>query len=149
VDARGHLERALTGFERLEMPLEAARTRLELALAIRQDDPDVAGREARVAREAFERLGADREADEAAAIVREVGGPARTGPKDIGLLTAREQEVLGLLGEGLTNAEIAARLYISTKTAGNHVSNLLAKLHLRSRQEAAAYAVRSAGERAT
>ncbi|TMK29877.1 MAG: hypothetical protein E6G61_08480 [Actinobacteria bacterium] len=46
-------------------------------------------------------------------------------------------------------AEISARLYISTKTAGNHVSNLLAKLHLRSRQEAAAYAVRSAGERGT
>ena len=52
--------------------------------------------------------------------------------------------MLGLLGEGLTNAEIAARLYISTKTAGSHVSNLLAKLQLRSRQEAAAYAVRAA-----
>ncbi len=33
--------------------------------------------------------------------------------------------MLALLGEGLTNAEIAARLYISTKTAGNHVSNVL------------------------
>jgi DNA-binding CsgD family transcriptional regulator len=148
-DARDHLEGALSAFERLEMPLEAARTRVELARAIRKEDPEVAGREARVAREALERLGAHREADEAAAIVREVGGPARTGPKEVGLLTARELEVLGLLGEGLTNAEIAARLYISTKTAGNHVSNLLAKLHLRSRQEAAAYAVRSAGERAT
>ena len=145
--ARDHLERALTAFERLEMPLEAARTRMELARAIRGDDPDVAGREARVALETFERIGADREADEAAAIVREAGGPARTGPKGVGLLTQRELEVLGLLGEGLTNAEIAARLYISTKTAGNHVSNLLAKLHLRSRQEAAAYAVRSSGER--
>jgi DNA-binding CsgD family transcriptional regulator len=146
-DARDHLEGALVAFERLELPLEAARARVELARAIRPDDPDVAGREARVALETFERLGADREADAAAAIVREVGGTARTGPKDVGLLTARELEVLGLLGEGLTNAEIAARLYISTKTAGNHVSNLLAKLHLRSRQEAAAYAVRSAGER--
>ena len=145
--ARDHLERALTAFERLEMPLEAARTRMELARAIRGDDPDVAGREARVALETFERIGADREADEAAAIVREAGSPARTGPKGVGLLTQRELEVLGLLGEGLTNAEIAARLYISTKTAGNHVSNLLAKLHLRSRQEAAAYAVRSSGER--
>jgi DNA-binding CsgD family transcriptional regulator len=148
-DARDHLERALAAFERLEMPLEAARTRVELARAIQEDDPDVAGREARVALETFERLGADREADEAAAIVREVGGPARTGPKGVGLLTARELEVLGLLGEGLTNAEIAARLYISTKTAGNHVSNLLAKLHLRSRQEAAGYAVRYTGQRHT
>lgn len=147
--ARDHLERALTAFERLEMPLDAARTRVELARAILEENHEVAGREARVALETLERLGANREADEAAAIVREAGGPARTGPKDVGLLTARELEVLGLLGEGLTNAEIAARLYISTKTAGNHVSNLLAKLHLRSRQEAAAYAVRSAGERHT
>jgi DNA-binding NarL/FixJ family response regulator len=104
----------------------------------------VAGREARVALESFERLGAGREVDEAAALLRELGGPRRTGAKYLGLLTAREVEVLRLLGEGLSNAEIAARLFISTKTAGNHVSNLLAKLHLRSRQEAAAYAVRFA-----
>jgi len=144
--AREDLERALGTFERVEMPLEAARTRLELARLIREEDPQVAAREARVASETFQRLGVDREADEAAALVRELGGPARTGPKELGLLTAREREVLELLGEGLTNAEIAARLFISTKTAGNHVSNLLAKLHLRSRQEAAAFAVRSAGD---
>jgi DNA-binding CsgD family transcriptional regulator len=142
--ARSHFESALETFGTLEMPLDASRTRIDLARAIQHEDPDVAGREARVALETFERLGADREADAAAAIVRELGGPARTGPKGIGLLTARELEVLSLLAEGLTNAEIAARLYISTKTAGNHVSNLLAKLHLRSRQEAAAYAVRYA-----
>jgi DNA-binding CsgD family transcriptional regulator/tetratricopeptide (TPR) repeat protein len=144
VAARGHLERALESFGRLQMPLEAARARTALARALRDEDPEVAGREARVALESFERLGAGREADEAAALVRELGGPKRTGPKDLGLLTAREVEVLRLLGEGLSNAEIAARLFISTKTAGNHVSNLLAKLRLRSRQEAAAYAVRHA-----
>jgi DNA-binding CsgD family transcriptional regulator/tetratricopeptide (TPR) repeat protein len=144
VAARGHLERALESFGRLEMPLEAARTRVALSRALRDEDPDVAGREARVALESFERLGARREADEAAALVRELGGPRRTGAKELGLLTAREVEVLRLLGEGLSNAEIAGRLFISTKTAGNHVSNLLAKLHLRSRQEAAAYAVRYA-----
>jgi DNA-binding CsgD family transcriptional regulator len=143
-DAGGHLERALEGFGRLEQPLDAARTRLELARALRPKEPDVAAREARVALESLERLGATREADAAAALVRELGGPARTGPKGIGLLTAREREVLALLGDGLSNPEIAARLYISTKTAGNHVSNILAKLHLRSRQEAAAFAVRAA-----
>jgi DNA-binding NarL/FixJ family response regulator len=109
----------------------------------------VAVREARVALESFERLGAGREADETAALVRELGGPGRTGPKDLGLLTAREVKVLRLLGEGLSNAEVAARLFISTKTAGNHVSNILSKLQLRSRQEAAAYAVRYAGQRRT
>jgi len=132
------------------MPLDAARARIELARVIAEGDPPVAAREARVASESLERLGARREADEAAALVRDLGGPARTGPKDVGLLTAREREVLELLGDGLSNAEIAARLFISTKTAGNHVSNLLAKLHLRSRQEAAAYAVRAGtGGRAT
>jgi len=144
-EARGHLERALEAFGRLEMPLEAARARVTLARALRDEDPDLAGRESQIALESFERLGAGREADEAAALVRELGGRRRTGVKDLGLLTAREIEVLHLLGEGLSNAEIAARLFISTKTAGNHVSNLLAKLHLRSRQEAAAYAVRYAG----
>jgi DNA-binding CsgD family transcriptional regulator/tetratricopeptide (TPR) repeat protein len=144
-EARAHLERALEAFGRLQMPLEATRTRVALARALRDEDPDVAGREAQIALESFERLGARREADETAALVRELGGPKRTGPKDLGLLTKRELEVLGLLGEGLTNPEIAARLYISTKTAGNHVSNLLTKLHLRSRQEAAAFSVRSAG----
>jgi DNA-binding CsgD family transcriptional regulator len=146
-EARGHLERALEAFGRLQMPLEAARARVTLARALRNEDPDVAGREAQIAFESFERLGAGREADETSALVRELGGPKRTGPKDLGLLTAREVEVLRLLGEGLSNAEIAARLFISTKTAGNHVSNLLAKLHLRNRQEAAAYAVRYATDR--
>jgi DNA-binding NarL/FixJ family response regulator len=50
--------------------------------------------------------------------------------------------VVALLAEGLTNAELAARLYISRKTAAVHVSNILAKLHMSSRAEAAAYAVR-------
>jgi DNA-binding NarL/FixJ family response regulator len=142
--ASAHLERALEGFAQLDLPLEAARTRVELARAVRDTAPEVAAREARIAVETFERLGASREADQAAALARELGGPARTGPKDVRLLTAREREVLALLGEGLSNAELAARLYISTKTAGNHVSSILAKLHLRSRQEAAAYAVRAA-----
>jgi DNA-binding NarL/FixJ family response regulator len=54
----------------------------------------------------------------------------------------RKLEVLRLLGEGLTNAEIAARLYISTKTVATHVGNVFAKLHLRNRAEAAAFAHR-------
>ena len=71
---------------------------------------------------------------------RRLGGRRRAD----GALTPTEARVAELAGQGLRNAEIAARLYISTKTAGNHVSNILAKLHLRSRQEAAAYAVRNA-----
>jgi ATP/maltotriose-dependent transcriptional regulator MalT len=143
--ARQRLEVALAAFGRLELPLDEARVRIELARTLEEDEPQLATREGRLAVEAFERLGATREADEAAALVRQLGGPARTGPKLVGTLTKREREVLSLLGEGLSNADIAARLYISTKTAGHHVSSVLAKLHLKSRAEAAAFVLRHLG----
>jgi DNA-binding NarL/FixJ family response regulator len=57
-------------------------------------------------------------------------------------LTAREAEVLELVGRGRTNAEIAEELFISTKTASVHVSNILRKLGLKSRIQAAALAQR-------
>jgi DNA-binding NarL/FixJ family response regulator len=50
--------------------------------------------------------------------------------------------VLALLGEGLSNAEIANRLVISEKTAGHHVSRIFRKLGMRNRAEAAAHALR-------
>lgn len=55
-------------------------------------------------------------------------------------LTARQLDVLGLLDEGLSNADIAARLFITEKTAAHHVSAILRKLDVRSRGEAAAAA---------
>lgn len=124
------------------MPLEAARARLTMAETIRASERDVARYEARVALAVFDDAGASGMADRAAALLRELGGPARTGPKAVGLLSRRESEVLALVAEGLTNAEIAARLFISTKTAEHHVSNILMKLHLRGRAEAAAFALR-------
>lgn len=139
------LSSATDRYERLHMPLEAARARLGLVPALAAADPELAAAEARSAAAALERAGAAREADRAEALLRELGGRRRTGPKGLGLLTRRETEVLALLGEGLSNAEIAARLFISAKTAGNHVSNVLTKLHLRSRAEAAAYAARHLG----
>jgi len=57
-------------------------------------------------------------------------------------LTSREVEVLELVGRGLTNSEIAEELFISTKTASVHVSNILRKLGLKSRIQAAALAHR-------
>jgi DNA-binding NarL/FixJ family response regulator len=51
--------------------------------------------------------------------------------------------VAALLAEGLSNGEVARRLYITTKTASVHVSNILAKLSMTSRAEIAAYSVRS------
>jgi DNA-binding NarL/FixJ family response regulator len=78
--------------------------------------------------------------DELRAVQRRLG--IIHGPSGPAHLTARETEVVALLAEGLTNAEVAARLYISPKTAAVHVSNILAKLGMSSRAEAAAYAVR-------
>jgi DNA-binding NarL/FixJ family response regulator len=75
-------------------------------------------------------------------------GPGVDGPQ---ALTPREREVVELLAEGLTNAELAGRLFISPKTAAVHVSNILAKLGMASRSEVAAFAVREglAGAAAT
>ena len=63
-------------------------------------------------------------------------------PSSAPLLTAREMEVLRLVAEGLSNGQIGARLYITTKTVSVHVSNILAKLGVSSRTEAAAVAHR-------
>jgi DNA-binding CsgD family transcriptional regulator len=147
-DRRGPqiLGSAISAFAAQGLPLDAARARSELARAVDASQPEVAIGEAKTALAEFERLGAPRNADEVAAFLRERGVAGRTGPKGLELLSRREREVLALVGQGLTNAEIAARLFISTKTAGNHVSNVLSKLNLRSRTEAAAYAVRFLGE---
>ncbi|MGH3119364.1 MAG: response regulator transcription factor, partial [Gaiellales bacterium] len=80
------------------------------------------------------------DANSAAAFLRELGVKGRTGPKNLDLLTRRETEVLRLVAQGFSNSEIAGRLFISIKTAGHHVSNILSKLGLRSRTEAAAFA---------
>ena len=141
-----HLEGALAVFVALEMPFEAARTKEMLAAALREAEPEVAVARARAALATFEELGAGRDADATAALLRDLGvKAARAGPKGIGTLTKREREVLGLLGEGLSNPEIAERLYISRKTVEHHVARVLSKLRVRSRAEAAAEAVRRIG----
>ena len=57
-------------------------------------------------------------------------------------LTPRQREVLALVAAGRTNREIAEALFVTEKTAGAHVSGILAKLHVRSRVEAATAAHR-------
>jgi DNA-binding CsgD family transcriptional regulator len=145
-DAATHLQAALRGFGALDLPLEAARAQFELARSMVRTAPAAAETEAGTALRLFERIGASRDADAAAALLRRLGGGGRAWPKGFGTLTKRETEVLSLLGEGCSNAAIAERLYISRRTAEHHVSNVLSKLDLRSRAEAAAYAVRQERE---
>jgi DNA-binding NarL/FixJ family response regulator len=144
--ATAHLTRALEAFAALGLPHEVGRVRLELARALSARSPGAAAGEARLALAAFEQLGAARDADAAAALLRELGGGARSWPKGHGKLTKRESEVLPLVAAGLSNADIAERLYISRRTAEHHVASIISKLGLKNRAEAAAYAVRELRE---
>ena len=141
------LEAAVDRFGELRLPLEEAEARLELARTLAGRRPALAIEQAREALAGFEQLGAARHADAAAALLRELGAPGRPKPRTAELLTRREREVLGLLEEGLSNAEIAERLVISARTAEHHVRSILAKLGLRNRAEAAAYAARERADR--
>lgn len=72
------------------------------------------------------------------------GAPLRGEEEDdrIATLTAQERRILALIAEGKTNREIGEALFLSEKTVRNYVSNLLGKLGLANRAEAAAFAVR-------
>ena len=75
--------------------------------------------------------------DEFARVARE--GPGQTPGDD---LTQREREVLALVAEGATNREVATELFVTENTVNFHMKNILAKLHLKNRTQAAAYALR-------
>jgi DNA-binding NarL/FixJ family response regulator len=75
-------------------------------------------------------------------IARRLTQVLRSGPAGPALLTPRERQILALLGEGRSNREIANILVISERTARTHVSNVLSKLNLTSRTQAALLAIR-------
>lgn len=76
----------------------------------------------------------------AARLVQEMRGHRDGTPNPFTELSDREMEVLHLIADGLSNAAIAERLVISVKTVKGHVSNILSKLHLADRTQAAVYA---------
>lgn len=76
----------------------------------------------------------------AARLMSEVGGGKRE--QQVDALTDREMEVLALIARGMSNREIAQTLVIADKTVKSHVSNILSKLHLADRTQAAIYALR-------
>lgn len=139
VEAADPARVALIGFLALAMPLDAAEARLQLARALRGAAPEVAQDEAHTALAVFERLGAAGSARAARAFL---SASDAAGSRDrvpaLPPLTPREQEVLELVAQGMSNARIASSLVISEKTAGHHVSHILTKLGVHNRTEAAA-----------
>jgi DNA-binding NarL/FixJ family response regulator len=73
-------------------------------------------------------------------LLRQNGSFAHDGPRNE--LSAREAEIIRLIAEGMSNKEISCTLDLSEKTVKNHVSRILAKLHIRSRTQAVIHAVR-------
>ena len=129
--ATSHLEHALATFSRAsEMPLDVGRTWLLLRRVLAEGEQETAiaeaQRRARVLRGAG-RCARRRRCSQLPAFARREGR-ARAGPKGVGLFTKREHEVLGLLGEGLSNPDIAKRLFISRKTVEHHVASVLSEL---------------------
>jgi DNA-binding CsgD family transcriptional regulator len=122
------LRRAATLWQELAVPYEAARARVLVAHACRAlGDDDAGALEMEAARGVFERLGAARDL-------------ASNAPSASHGLTPRELEVLRQVAAGRTNKAIAAELVLSERTVDRHVSNILAKLRVRSRAAATAYA---------
>lgn len=125
-------------WERRDCPYEMAVT---LATG---DDPDAIQRAIRV----LDQLGAAPAAAYARRRLRELGitavprGPRPSTSANPAGLTQREQEVLALVGNGLTNTQIAARLFLSEKTVERHLGGVFAKLNVATRGEAVRAAVR-------
>jgi NarL family two-component system response regulator LiaR len=76
----------------------------------------------------------------AARVIQEIKGNKLEEANPLRELTSREMEILGLIAEGLSNAAIAEKLVISENTVKGHVSNILGKLHLSDRTQAAVFA---------
>ncbi len=136
-------QRACSAFTAVGEVYEGARSGVRLAAALRAAGR---GHEAQPllhqAQAVAERLGARPLLEEVASVGGRRPTPPPRGDGAPNPLTSRELEVLALVAQGRSNGEIGRTLYISTKTASVHVSNILGKLGARSRTEAAAIALR-------
>ncbi|WP_336208643.1 ATP-binding protein [Nonomuraea sp. LPB2021202275-12-8] len=138
----GDFDASAAAWERLKRPHNQARALLRAATAAAQaGDREGAAARLKVARPLATALGATPLIDDIERLSRRVGA-AQHAQAPSELLTPREIEVLRLVALGRTNRDIAAELFISAKTVSVHVSNILAKLGVTTRGEAAAAAHR-------
>lgn len=144
--ARRCFEDALDLLAEGDAPYEASRVRLELAATLLAlGRTELARREAKAAMTVFRELGASGELSRAEELLAGVGGRSEERSESYGpleRLSKREREVLALVADGLTNGEIAERLYVSEHTVHRHVANILRKLAVPSRTAAASLAGR-------
>jgi ATP/maltotriose-dependent transcriptional regulator MalT len=132
--ARASLQRALEQWRALDVPYETATTGALLGQAHRECEDEVAAvAEFDAASALFDQIGARLDAALAAA------DPSPPPPRPSGL-TEREVEVLRLVAAGLTNNDIAATLFLSSKTVSRHLSNVFTKIGVNSRAAATAFA---------
>ena len=140
------LEEAADLYRRSAAPYEEGRTRLELAAALgRIGERERARREAAEATQALRRLGAFRAAEQGETLAAELEAPEAPSPARARRgesLTERQLEILTLVAQGASNADIAKRLALSEHTVKRHVANLLSRLGLKTRAAAAAQAVK-------
>jgi DNA-binding CsgD family transcriptional regulator len=131
--AAATLRQAVAEWEAMAVPYEVATARTLLGEALRSSGDEAAAAEAfRAAAEVFDGIGARLDADLLSGV--------ETTPTLPAGLTKREVEILQLIAAGLTNNEIAARLYLSAKTVSRHLSNIFAKVGVSSRAGATAFA---------
>jgi DNA-binding NarL/FixJ family response regulator len=143
-EGRRAAEDASDRFREGAAPYEAALSRLVLAQALAAlGRTESAESEVRAARETFGSLGAERDVERADSLLHGAAPIAGDGRTSLGELTARELEVLKLVAQGLSDAEIAERLVLSPHTVHRHVANVRTKLRLPSRAAAVAYAARA------
>jgi DNA-binding CsgD family transcriptional regulator/tetratricopeptide (TPR) repeat protein len=141
-DPAAELDAALAHLEQALMRWEAARARLAVAEAAATPNPELAIREARLAMLAFTALGALPGADRARSLLRRLGVRTAGGPQVKAGLSRREEDVARLVGLGLSNDQIAKRLFLSPRTIEHHITSILRKLPASGRAEIAAHAVR-------
>ena len=127
-------ELALTEHERAASPFERARTQLAYGATLRRAKRRADARAALIsALELFDTLGAARWAEKAAADLARIPGRAPSS----GELTETERRVAELVASGLSNKEVAAKLFVSVRTVEANLSKVYAKLGIRSRTELA------------